>query len=137
METDVMWIFLIVAVAVTGLVLLIYRFGMPPRNLDFAGIWLNESLNIRMLLHDNNSAHYQGSVIWANGVDKLLGFMMVENLKVDRSSKTAKGKYSDPLTGKVYEITLRKKRKGLILIKAYHPNSNSLAFSQEWKQFAS
>jgi hypothetical protein len=136
MKTDVVWISLVVvAVTVIGLVLLYYKLGSPTAGLDFAGIWLNESMNIRILLYDVDS-EFQGSVIWANGMDKLLGFKVVENLKFDRSKK-GRGKYSDPLTGQQYEIILSMKRKGLILVNAFHPNSNGLAFSQEWKQFVS
>ena len=131
-----MWIsFVMVVMAVIGLVVLINKLESSPASLIFGGIWLNESLNIRMLLHDIDS-EFQGSVIWANGVDKLLGFKMIKNLKFNKSKK-GQGKYVDPLTGQQYEINLRLKRKGLILINAYHPNSNSLAFSQEWKQFIS
>lgn len=136
METGVVWMSFVIAVlGVVGLVLLVYRFGMPSYNLNFEGIWLNESLNIRILLHNDDSSVFQGLVVWANGMDKLLGFKMVENLRFDKSSRNGRGKYADPLTGKVYEITLCMKRKGLIRINAYHPNSNSLAFSQEWVQF--
>lgn len=127
--------FVVVALGVMGLVLLINKLESTPVSLDFGGIWLNESLNIRILLHDVDSV-FQGSVIWANGMDKLLGFKVVENLKFDRSKK-GKGKYSDPLTGEQYEIDLRMKKKGLIQIKAYHPNSENIVFSQEWKQFVS
>lgn len=136
METDVMWIsFVMVVMGVIGLVVLINKLESSPASLVFGGIWLNEKLNIRMLLHDIDS-EFQGSVIWANGMDKLLGFKMVMNLKFDRTKK-GKGKYFDPLTGEQYEIKLKLKRKGIILLNAYHPNSNSLAFSQEWKQFTS
>lgn len=127
--------FVVVALAVMGLVLLVNKLESSPASLVFGGIWFNESLNIRILLHDVDSV-FQGSVIWANGMDKLLGFKVVENLKFDRSKK-GKGLYSDPITGKQYEINLSMKKKGLIQIKAYHPNSESLAFSQEWKQFVS
>ncbi len=127
--------FVAVALGVMGLVLLINKLESTPASLDFGGIWLNESLNIRILLHDVDSV-FQGSVIWANGMDKLLGYKVVENLKFDRSKK-GKGSYSDPLTGEHYEISLSMKRKGLIQVKAYHPNSENLAFSQEWKQFVS
>ncbi len=127
--------FVVVALGVMGLVLLVNKLESSPASLVFGGIWFNESLNIRILLHDVDSV-FQGSVIWANGMDKLLGFKVVENLKFDRSKK-GKGLYSDPITGKQYEINLSMKKKGLIQIKAYHPNSESLAFSQEWKQFVS
>ncbi len=136
METNVLLIsFVVVALGVVGLVLLVNKLESSPVSLDFGGIWLNESQNIRILLHDVDSV-FQGSVIWANGMDKLLGFKVVENLRFDRSKK-GKGKYSDPITGKQYEINLSMKRKGLIQIKAYYPNSENLAFSQEWKQFVS
>lgn len=135
METDVVWIsFVVVVVAVIGLVLLFSK-GASTASLDFAGIWLNESMNIRILLYDVDS-EFQGSVIWANGVDKLLGFKVVENLRFDKFRK-GRGKYSDPMTGQKYEIVLSMKRKGLILVDVFHPNSNGLAFSQEWKQFVS
>lgn len=136
METNMLLIsFVVVALGVMGLVLLINKLESTPASLDFGGIWLNEALNIRILLHDVDSV-FQGSVIWANGKDKILGFKVVENLRFDRSKK-GKGKYSDPLTGEQFEISLSMKRKGLIQIKAYHPNSQNLAFSQEWKQFVS
>ncbi len=136
METNMLLIsFVVVALGVMGLVLLINKLESTPASLDFGGIWLNEALNIRILLHDVDSV-FQGSVIWANGMDKILGFKVVENLRFDRSKK-GKGKYSDPLTGEQFEISLSMKRKGLIQIKAYHPNSQNLAFSQEWKQFVS
>lgn len=136
METDVVWIsFVVVVVAVIGLVLLFSKSGASTASLDFAGIWSNESMNIRILLYDVDS-EFQGSVIWANGMDKLLGFKVVENLRFDKSKK-GRGKYSDPLTGQQYEIILSMKRKGLILLDAFHPNSNGVAFSQEWKQFVS
>ncbi len=136
METNVLLIsFVVVALGVIGLVLLVNKLESSPASLEFGGIWLNESQNIRILLHDVDSV-FQGSVIWANGTDKLLGYKVVENLRFDRSKK-GKGKYSDPITGKHYEINLSMKRKGLIQIKAYYPNSESLAFSQEWKQFVS
>lgn len=127
--------FVVVALGVMGLVLLVNKLESSPASLVFGGIWFNESLNIRILLHDVDSV-FQGSVIWANGMDKLLGFKVVENLRFDRSKK-GKGVYSDPITGKQYEINLSMKKKGLIQIKAYHPNSVNLAFSQEWKQFVS
>lgn len=133
METDVVWIsFLLVVSGVIGAVLLINKFGSGQSNLDFAGIWLNESLNLRILIHDIDS-EYQGSVIWANGMDKLLGFKMVQNLKFDKSRKGS-GKYIDPITGQHYQLSLRMKAKGILQVKAFHPNSNNLAFSQEWKQ---
>lgn len=136
METNMLLIsFVVVALGVMSLVLLINKLESTPASLDFGGIWLNEALNIRILLHDVDSV-FQGSVIWANGMDKILGFKVVENLRFDRSKK-GKGKYSDPMTGEQFEISLRMKRKGLIQIKAYHPNSQDLAFSQEWKQFVS
>jgi hypothetical protein len=136
METNMLLIsFVVVALGVMGLVLLINKLESTPASLDFGGIWLNEALNIRILLHDVDSV-FQGSVIWANGMDKILGFKVVENLRFDRSKK-GKGKYSDPITGEQFEISLSMKRKGLIQIKAYHPNSQDLAFSQEWKQFVS
>lgn len=131
-----MWIsFVMVVMAAIGLIVLINKLETSPASFHFAGIWLNESLNIRMLLHDIDS-EFQGSVIWANGMDKLLGFKMVKHLKFDKSKK-GEGKYFDPLTGQQFEIKMSLKRKGLILLKAYYPNSNSLAFSQEWKQFVS
>jgi hypothetical protein len=120
---------------VISLVVLINKLESTPASLIFGGIWLNEALNIRMLLHDIDS-EFQGSVIWANGVDKLLGFKMVKNLRFSKSKK-GKGKYIDPLTGQQYEINLKLKRKGIILINGYLPNSNNLVFSQEWKQFTS
>jgi len=136
METDVVWIsFVVVVVTVIGLVLLFSKLGSSTASLDFAGIWSNESMNIRILLYDIDS-EFQGSVIWANGMDKLLGFKVVENLRFDKSRK-GRGKYSDPLTGQKYEIILSMKRKGLILLDAFHPNSTGVAFSQEWKQLAS
>lgn len=136
METNMLLIsFVVVALGVMGLVLLINKLESTPVSMDFGGIWLNEAQNIRILLHDVDSV-FQGSVIWANGMDKLLGFKVVENLRFDKSKK-GKGRYSDPLTGKHYEICLSLKRKGLIQIKAYHPNSQDLAFSQEWKLFVS
>jgi hypothetical protein len=136
METDVVWIsFVVVVLGVTGLALLIYKLGSRPRTLDFSGIWLNESLNIRILLYDIDS-EFHGSVIWTNGMDKLLGFKVVEDLRFDRS-KRGRGKYSDPLTGQQYEISLCMKREGIIQLKAYHPDSENLIFSQEWKQFLS
>ncbi len=127
--------FVVVALGVMSLVLLINKLESTPASLDFGGIWLNESQNIRILLHDVDSV-FQGSIIWANGMDKILGFKVVENLRFDRSKK-GKGKYSDPMTGEQFEISLSMKRKGLIQIKAYHLNSQDLAFSQEWKQFVS
>lgn len=137
MGTDVVLIsFVVMVLAVIGGAFLIYRVGLPTE-VDFSGIWLNEALNIRILLHDTDSTVFQGSVIWANGMDKLLGFKVVENLKVDKSAKKGKGKYADPITGQVYEISMQFKKKGLLQISAYHPNSNSLAFSQEWKQYVS
>jgi hypothetical protein len=136
METNMLLIsFVVVALGVMGLVLLINKLESTPVSMDFGGIWLNEAQNIRILLHDVDSV-FQGSVIWANGMDKLLGFKVVENLRFDKSKK-GKGRYSDPLTGQNYEICLSLKRKGLIQIKAYHPNSQDLAFSQEWKLFVS
>jgi hypothetical protein len=136
METNMLLIsFIVVALGVMSLVLLINKLESTPASMDFGGIWLNEAQNIRILLHDVDSV-FQGSVIWANGMDKLLGFKVVENLRFDRSKK-GKGRYADPLTGKHYEICLSMKRKGLIQIKAYHPNSQNLVFSQEWKQFVS
>ena len=136
MGTNVLLIsFVVVALGVMGLVLLVNKLESSPASLVFGGIWLNESQNIRILLHDVDSV-FQGSVIWANGMDKLLGFKVVENLRFNRSKK-GKGKYSDPITGKQYEINLSLKRKGLIQINAYYPNSEKLAFSQEWKQFVS
>ena len=87
METDVVWIsFVVVVVTVIGLVLLFSRIESSTASLDFAGIWLNESMNIRILLYDVDS-EFQGSVIWANGMDKLLGFKVIENLRFDRSKK--------------------------------------------------
>jgi len=131
-----LWIsFVMVVMGVIGLVVLINKLESTPASLIFGGIWLNEALNIRMLLHDIDS-EFQGSVIWANGVDKLLGFKMVKNLRFSKSKK-GKGKYIDPLTGQQYEINLKLKRKGIILINGYLPNSNNLVFSQEWKQFTS
>jgi hypothetical protein len=136
METNLVWIsFVMVVVAVIGLAFFIIKIGATPASFDFAGIWLNESMNIRILLHDIDS-EFQGSVIWANGMDRLLGFKMVENLKFDKSKK-GRGNYSDPLTGQRYKINLSMKRKGIIQINAYYPNSESLAFSQEWKQLES
>lgn len=136
METNVVWIsFVMIALGVIGLVLLVYKLSHGSSNIDFAGIWLNETLNIRILLHDIDS-ELQGSVIWADGADKLLGFKMVRNVRFDKS-KNGRGKYFDPITGQQYEINLSMKRKGLIQLKAFHPNSDSLAFSQEWKQFLS
>lgn len=136
METNTLLIsFVVVALGVMVLVLLINKLESTPVSLDFGGIWLNEAQNIRILLHDVDSV-FQGSVIWANGRDRILGFKVVENLRFDKSKK-GKGKYADPLTGEQFEISLSMKRKGLILIKAYHPNSQDLAFSQEWKQFVS
>jgi len=136
MKTDLMLVaFIVIAMGAVGLILMIYRLGATPINFEVCGIWLNESMNIRILLHDNDSV-IQGSVIWANGMDKLLGFKVVENLRFDRSKK-GKGSYSDPLTGQKYEINMRLKRKGLILINAYHPDTESLAFSQEWKLYVS
>jgi hypothetical protein len=136
METNTLLIsFVVVALGVMVLVLLINKLESTPASLDFGGIWLNEALNVRILLHDVDSV-FQGSVIWANGVDRILGFKVVENLRFDRSKK-GKGKYFDPHTGKQFEISLSMKRRGLIQVKAYHPNSQDLAFSQEWKQFVS
>jgi len=136
MDTHMLWIsFVMVVMGVIGLVVLINKLESTPASLIFGGIWLNEALNIRMLLHDIDS-EFQGSVIWANGVDKLLGFKMVKNLRFSKSKK-GKGKYIDPLTGQQYEINLKLKRKGIILINGYLPNSNNLVFSQEWKQFTS
>jgi hypothetical protein len=136
METDVMLIaFIVIALGVVGLTILIYRLESTPINLEIGGIWLNESMNIRILLHDVDSV-FQGSVIWANGMDKILGFKVVENLRFDRSKK-GKGKYSDPITGQQFEINMRLKRKGLISISAYNPDSESLVFSQEWKLYVS
>jgi len=136
METGVLLIALVVIVTGTlGLLLLIGRLETSPASIDFSGIWLNESMNIRILLHEVDTV-FQGSVIWANGLDRLLGFKVVENLKFDRSKK-GKGKYSDPLTGQQYEINLTLKRKGIIEISAYLPNSEKVVFSQEWKQFVS
>jgi hypothetical protein len=136
METDVMLTaFIVIALGVVGLTILIYRLESTPINLEIGGIWLNESMNIRILLHDVDSV-FQGSVIWANGMDKILGFKVVENLRFDRSKK-GKGKYSDPITGQQFEINMRLKRKGLISISAYHPDSESLVFSQEWKLYVS
>jgi len=136
METSVLLIsFVVAALGILGLILIVNKIESSPASLIFGGIWLNESQNIRILLHEVDSV-FQGSVIWANGTDKLLGFKVVENLRFDRSKK-GKGNYSDPITGKHYEIDLSMKRKGLIEIKAYYPNSENLAFSQEWKQFVS
>lgn len=136
METGVLLIALVVIVMGTlGLFLLIRRLETSPASVDFSGIWLNESMNIRILLHEVDTV-FQGSVIWANGLDRLLGYKVVENLKFN-SSKKGKGKYSDPLTGQQYEINLTLKRKGIIQISAYLPNSEEVAFSQEWKQFVS
>jgi Uncharacterized protein conserved in bacteria (DUF2147) len=136
METEVMLIaFIAIALGAIGLALLIYKLGSTTMNMDIGGIWLNESMNIRILLHEVDSV-FQGSVIWAGGVDRILGFKVVEDLKFDRS-KNGKGRYSDPLTGQQYEINLRLKRKGLLSISAYHYDSNSLAFSQEWKLYVS
>ena len=136
METEVMLIaFIAIALGAIGLALLIYKLGSTTMNMDIGGIWLNESMNIRILLHEVDSV-FQGSVIWAGGVDRILGFKVVEDLKFDRS-KNGKGRYSDPLTGQQYEINLRLKRKGLLSISAYHSDSNSLAFSQEWKLYVS
>lgn len=127
--------FVVLALGVMVLVLLVNNLESSPVSLIFGGIWLNEAQNVRILLHEVDSV-FQGSVIWANGTDRLLGFKVVENLRFDRSKK-GKGKYYDPITGKHYEINLSMKRKGLIQIKAYYPNSENLAFSQEWKQFVS
>ena len=136
METKMLLIsFVVVALGVLILVLLVNKLESTPVSLDFGGIWLNEAQNIRILLHDVDSV-FQGSVIWANGMDKILGFKVVENLRFDRSKK-GKGKYSDPMTGEQFEIFLSMKRKGLIQIKAFHPNSHDFAFLQEWKQFVS
>lgn len=136
MDTGVMLIaFMAIALGAIVVILLVYRLGSTPIGVQIAGIWINESLNIRILIHDVDSV-FQGSVIWANGIDKLLGVKVVENLIFD-GSKNGKGKYSDPVTGQQYKMNLRLKRKGLLLISAYDPDSNSLAFSQEWKQYVS
>lgn len=136
METGVLLMALVLVVlGLVGLFFVIKRFESSPASFDFSGIWLNESMNIRILLHEVDTV-FQGSVIWANGLDRLLGFKVVENLKFDRSKK-GKGIYSDPLTGQQYEINLTLKRKGIIQISAYLPNSQDVAFSQEWKQFVS
>lgn len=133
---DVLWIALVmITLAAAALMLIVYRLSYSPVGFDVAGIWLNESKNMRILLYDIDS-EFQGSVVWANGADKLLGFKVVENLKFGKSKK-GKGKYSDPITGQQYDLFMQLKRKGSILIKAYLPNSESLAFSQEWKLFVS
>lgn len=136
METGLLLISLVAAgLGIMGLIMLVNKIESSPASLIYGGIWLNESQNMRILLHEVDSV-FQGSVIWANGTDRFLGFKVVENLKFDRS-KNGKGKYADPITGKHYEIALNMKRKGLIQIKAYYPNSENLAFLQEWKQFVS
>ena len=130
---DVLWVaFVVLTTGIVILALLFYRLSLFGGEVNPTGVWFNENLNIRMLLHDIDSV-FQGSVVWANGTDKMLGMRIVENLRFDKS-KTGKGQYSDPITGNQYEIKLNLKRKDTLLLQAYYPNTGNLAFSQEWRQ---
>jgi hypothetical protein len=149
MKTEVLWIsFVALSVGVTVLVIVFYKMKLLGDDFNPTGLWFNESLNIRILLHDIDSV-FQGSVVWANGIDKFLGMRIVENVRFDKRNigkmrivenvrfdkrNIGKGLYSDPLTGNQFEIQLNVNRKGMIYIQAFHPNTSNPAFSQEWKQ---
>lgn len=133
MKTEVLWIsFVALSVGVTVLVIVFYKMKFLGDDFNPTGIWFNESLNIRILLHDIDSV-FQGSVVWANGIDKILGMRIVENVRFDKRN-IGKGLYSDPLTGNQFEVQLNLNRKGMIYLQAFHPNTGNPAFSQEWKQ---
>lgn len=133
MKAEVMWFsFLALTTGVTILVLVFYKMKLMDSDIGLTGVWYNESLDVRMLLHDIDS-EFQGSIIWANGVDKFLGMRIVENLRIDRS-KIGTGIYSDPHTGNKYKIRLNLKNKSILSLNAFYPQTDDLAFSQEWKQ---
>lgn len=133
MKAEVMWIsFVALTTGVTILVLVFYKMKFMDSEIGLSGVWYNESLDVRMLLHDIDS-EFQGSIIWANGVDKFLGMRIVENLRIDKS-KVGIGIYSDPHTGNKYEIRLNMKNKNILSLHAFYPKTDNLAFSQEWKQ---
>lgn len=133
MKTEVLWIsFVALSIGVTILVLVFFKMKLLGSDFNPTGIWFNESLNIRILLHDIDSV-FQGSVVWANGIDKFLGMRIVENVRFDKR-KVGKGVYSDPLTGNQFDVHLNVNRKGMIFLQAFYPNTGNPAFSQEWKQ---
>lgn len=136
MKTEVVWVsFVAVTAGVIILALIFYNIRVLGSDFNPTGIWANENLKLRMLLH-NSDEEYQGSVIWANGIDRFLGMRIIENVRFD-NKKVGKGKYFDPFTGNQYEIKINFNRKGLILIDAYHPINGDPVFSQEWKQVPS
>jgi uncharacterized protein (DUF2147 family) len=133
MKTDVLWLsFLALTVGISILAFLYYKLKLAGSDFDLTGIWFSESLNVRILIHSIDSV-FQGSVVWANGMDQLLGTRVVENLRFNKSN-VGFGKYSDPFTGKKYEIKMNLSRKGKLMVKAFYPQTQNLAFSQEWNQ---
>jgi uncharacterized protein (DUF2147 family) len=110
---------------------LVYRLKNFSLDKNLTGIWFNDALNVRILLHDIDSV-FHGSVVWANGMDQLLGARLIDNLRfINR--KSANGDYADPLTGKHYRIKINLMRKGQLILQAYHSDSGHFAFEQKWR----
>lgn len=64
-----------------------------------AGMWINESQTIRILIHEIDSV-FQGDIIWVNEIQKsqILGFSLIQGLAKKSFAQGCKGVYVDPTT---------------------------------------
>ena len=99
---------------------------------NLVGVWLNEYMNVRLLIYDVDSI-FQGSVVWADNMNNsILGTRVLENLRVGMFKK-CKGSYIDPVSAKEFDVTLHLKNKTILKLTAFHKNTQDVAFAQEWK----
>lgn len=99
---------------------------------NLVGVWLNEYINVRVLIYDVDSV-FQGSVVWADNMNNsILGTRVLENIRVGMFKK-CKGSYIDPVSTKEFDVTLHLKNKSVLKITAFHKNTQEVAFTQEWR----
>jgi len=97
------------------------------------GMWLNEALQIRVLVFNVESILH-GSVVWTSEArSNLLGMRVLENLRMG-SFRGCRGTYTDPVTFREYNVRVQMKSKTAIKLSLFCKKSNSLLYRQEWKQ---
>lgn len=128
--------FLIGAGAIGVAILAVYYYRTKYAGYDFkyrvAGIWMNEALQIRVLIFDVNSTLH-GSVIWTSEArSNLLGMRVLENLRMG-SFRVCKGTYTDPITFKEYAVHARMKSRTSLKLYLSCKKSKQFLFHQDWK----
>jgi hypothetical protein len=102
-----------------------------------SGIWENDARTIQVLIH-NTGSMARGHVVWADEDDqnekgKLVGSLILKEVKLKSFGRWSSGVYIDPLTHREFPLRLRLRSNKSLSVHFFENVGGEVLVKEEWQ----